>query len=222
MNKLKAIIFDFDGVIAESVNVKTEAFAEIYRPYGGEIVKKVIAHHEANGGVSRFEKFKIYHEDFLGKKTNAEIINQLAEQFSKIVLEKVIEAPFVKGAYEFLSSNYKKYDFFISTGTPLEEIRIILKERRLIKYFKEVYGSPDKKNVHVHTILSRYNYKNNEVVFVGDALSDRDAARENGLIFIGRYTTSDEIKSEKYLIDDFSDLINILYKHEKKNETINI
>ena len=26
----KAIIFDFDGVIAESVNVKTEAFSKIY------------------------------------------------------------------------------------------------------------------------------------------------------------------------------------------------
>mgnify|MGYP006077874289 FL=1 len=54
MNKIKAIIFDYDGVIAESVNVKTEAFAELYKPYGTDIVQKVIKHHEANGGVSRF------------------------------------------------------------------------------------------------------------------------------------------------------------------------
>ena len=54
---IKAIIFDFDGVIAESVNVKTEAFASLYEPYGKDVVNKVEQHHLANGGVSRFEKF---------------------------------------------------------------------------------------------------------------------------------------------------------------------
>ena len=61
VNRIKAIIFDYDGVIAESVNVKTEAFAEMYKPYGESILKKVVSHHEANGGISRFEKFRIYH-----------------------------------------------------------------------------------------------------------------------------------------------------------------
>ena len=42
MNKIKAIIFDYDGVIAESVNVKTEAFAELYKHYGIDIVKNSI------------------------------------------------------------------------------------------------------------------------------------------------------------------------------------
>ena len=40
MNKIKAIIYDFDGVICDSVNVKTEAFGEMYAQYGKEIQKK--------------------------------------------------------------------------------------------------------------------------------------------------------------------------------------
>ena len=55
-NHIKAIIFDFDGVIVESINVKKEAFEKLYQKYGDEIVYKVIAHHMANGGMSRFEK----------------------------------------------------------------------------------------------------------------------------------------------------------------------
>ena len=63
---IRTIIFDFDGVISESVNIKTIAFAEMYKDYGDEVVKQVIAHHLSHGGVSRYEKFRIYHEEFLG------------------------------------------------------------------------------------------------------------------------------------------------------------
>ena len=38
---IKNIFFDFDGVIAESVSAKTDAFKEMYMPYGEEIAAKV-------------------------------------------------------------------------------------------------------------------------------------------------------------------------------------
>ena len=210
MNKIKAIIFDYDGVIAESVNVKTEAFAELYKPYGIDVVQKVIKHHEANGGVSRFEKFKIYHKNFLREDIDQLEIDVLANKFSNLVLQKVIDSPYVKGVYDFISSNYQNYDFHISTGTPSGEIETILKQKSLRKFFNEVYGSPEKKYSHVKKILKKYSYNKNEVVFIGDALSDRDAARSNEINFIGRYTTVDAIKKERYLIENFFELEKIL------------
>lgn len=212
MNKIKAIIFDYDGVIAESVNVKTEAFAELYRPYGKDIVQKVIKHHEANGGVSRYEKFKIYHKNYLREDIDQLEIDVLANKFSKLVLQKVIDSTYVTGVYDFISSNYQKYDFYISTGTPTDEIETILKQKSLRKFFNEVYGSPEKKDSHVKKILKKYSYNKNEVVFIGDALSDRDAARNNDIFFIGRYTTVKEILKEKLLINDFLEIENILKK----------
>tara|TARA_B110000003_G_scaffold262752_1_gene285733 strand:- start:12595 stop:13239 length:645 start_codon:yes stop_codon:yes gene_type:complete len=212
MNKIKAIIFDYDGVIAESVNVKTEAFAELYKPYGKEIVQKVIEHHEANGGVSRFDKFKIYHKNYLRENIDQLEIDVLANKFSNLVLQKVIDSPYVTGVYDFISSNYQNYDFHISTGTPSGEIETILKKKSLRKFFNEVYGSPEKKDLHVKKILKTHGYKKSEVVFIGDALSDRDAARNNDIYFVGRYTTVKEIKKEKLLINDFSEIENILKK----------
>ena len=41
LQMIKNIIFDYDGTIADSVNIKTEAFAELYRIYGKEIERKV-------------------------------------------------------------------------------------------------------------------------------------------------------------------------------------
>ena len=212
MNKIKAVIFDYDGVIAESVNVKTDAFAELYKPYGTDIVQKVIKHHEANGGVSRFEKFKIYHKNYLKEDITQLEIDVLASKFSNFVLQKVIDSPYVTGVYDFISSNHKNYDFHISTGTPSDEIETILKQKSLRKFFNEVYGSPEKKDSHVKKILKKYSYNKSEVVFIGDALSDRDAARKNDIYFVGRYTTVKEIKKEKLLINDFSEIENILKK----------
>ena len=68
---MKAIIFDFDGVILNSVNVKTEAFKELYKQYGSAVVKKVEKYHLENGGISRFEKFKYYHKNFLNIDLNS-------------------------------------------------------------------------------------------------------------------------------------------------------
>ena len=67
MCKVKGIIFDFDGVILNSVHVKTDAFAKMYEKYGETIVKRVLTHHLDNVGMSRYEKIKYYHENFLKK-----------------------------------------------------------------------------------------------------------------------------------------------------------
>ena len=60
-----AVFFDFDGVIPDSVYVKTKPFAKIFRHYGPEVEQAVVDHHLANGGVSRFEKFEYYYTHIL-------------------------------------------------------------------------------------------------------------------------------------------------------------
>ena len=207
---IKALIFDFDGIIVDSVNLKTEAFYELYKPFGVEVAQKVIKHHEANGGVSRFEKFKIYHENFLGLKLSNKNLVKLSKDFSKNVIKKIIKLPFVDGAEFFFSSSFKNYDFFISTGTPTDEINYILKKKNINNFFKGVYGSPINKDKHIKDIINKYHYKNHEIVFIGDSSTDLEAARINNLKFIGRFTTFEEIKKQKYLFENFYQLENLL------------
>lgn len=207
---IRAIIFDFDGVIAESVSVKTDAFAELYRPYGKLIVGKVIAHHIKNGGMSRFEKFNIYHSEFLNTPITEEKVKKLADKFSQIVFKKVIDAPYVDGAYDFLNDNYLKYDLFISSGTPQKEINLICKKKNIHHLFKEILGSPQKKEEHVKAIMDKYSYSAEEVIFVGDAESDRKAAHKNDIYFIGRLNDGVDLSFEKYKIKDLRGLENII------------
>ena len=195
---IKGIIFDFDGVIAESIQVKTDAFARLYEQYGDNIVKKVIEHHEANGGMSRFEKIKLYHESFLNKVITNEEIEELANQFSKLVVRKVIDSPYVPGVFKYIQKCYEKYNLFISTGTPTDEMYQILGGREISKYFVEVYGSPDEKSTHISKIMSKYNYYPDELIFYGDANTDIDAAERANIPFVLIKNSFNEKLVEKF------------------------
>ena len=81
------LIFDFDGVLAESVHIKTHAFYKLYEKYGNEIAEKVVKHHKANGGMSRFDKFPYYHKTFLNIELTNEDIEILSNNFSNMVIK---------------------------------------------------------------------------------------------------------------------------------------
>ena len=182
----KGIIFDFDGVITESVHIKSAGFSEIYKPYGSSIIKKVIKHHEANGGMSRFEKIKYYHEIFLNTSLSDQETNYIADQFSKYVVDRIVRAQYVPNALEFIKQSYCKYELFISTGTPITEIKKILELKKIKKYFKSVYGSPASKSNHINMICTKNNFKSDELLFFGDSMTDLEAATKHGIKFILR------------------------------------
>ena len=62
---IKAIIFDFDGVIAESTNIKTDAFVSIYNEYSEEVQARVKDYHVKNSGISRYKKILYYQKEIL-------------------------------------------------------------------------------------------------------------------------------------------------------------
>lgn len=183
---IKAILFDFDGVILDSLNVKTQAFYDMYLPYGKDIAQKAADHHLAHGGISRFEKFKIYHKDFLGIDIDVETLNKLTDEFSLRVFEKVVASAEVQGIRDFLEKAKHIYKMWVITGTPTEEIVEICKATLFTQYFIDLHGSPEKKDYWTKKILVEENLKPNEVLFIGDATTDYDAAMANDVHFILR------------------------------------
>ena len=206
--KTKAVIFDFDGVIADSVQVKTDAFKKIYNPYGKEILKKVVSHHEDNGGVSRYEKFKIYH-GYLNKKLSKSGLEKLSEQFSSLVVDEVINSTYINGVLNFIDRCYKRYKLFISTGTPKSEIDLILRGKNISHYFEYVYGSPETKTSHIQKILTKYQIDPLELIFFGDSNSDIEAASAFNIPFVLVQNDQNKnlcIKYKGKIINDFNGL----------------
>jgi phosphoglycolate phosphatase-like HAD superfamily hydrolase len=186
MNFLKAIIFDFDGVIAESVAVKVEAFRRMFEAKCPEHLEQILAYHKINGGISRYVKFQYIYDQFLKEPLSEAESQRLGGLFSQYVLEGVIAAPFVAGAKEFLFKYSERFSMFIVSGTPEDEMRLISAQRGLDRYFKGVYGSPRTKAELIRMILDEHKLEKEKVLFVGDSVNDYDGAKEAGIRFIGR------------------------------------
>ncbi len=184
--RIKAIFYDFDGVIKESTQIKTAAFYELYLPHGKHIAEKAVKHHIEHGGISRFEKFKYYHQTFLGIALSDDEIQTLAALFSKLVFKKIIDSAYVSGALESIKNLSHTFDQFIVTGTPQSEIEDILNALNIRQCFKGVYGSPTNKIDISSNILETYHLKSDQVVFIGDASTDYKAALHHNFHFILR------------------------------------
>lgn len=215
---IKAIIFDFDGVILESACIKTDAFAEVVKDYPKDMAEAFVNYHMAHMGISRHVKFKYFITDILGETYSEEKEQELADSFSSIVFDKVMTCDFVPGAKEFLDNNYKKYDLYIATGTPTDEIKQITHGRDLSKYFKAIYGTPSSKSELTEKIIKDNGYTKEEVIFVGDAGTDLEAAKKNDIIFVGRRTSENTnvFKDIQYKIDNLLELEEICNFTESK------
>ena len=181
------IFLDFDGVIKDSITIKSDAFAELFASFGDKTVLRVRDHHESNGGLSRYEKIPLYLE-WAGERDTGSLVQKYCEQFSKIVTHAVIDSHWVSGAQSFLESSKNEKVLFLLTATPQKEIEEILKALQIAHCFKEVHGAPADKTESMSDILCRYTIDSKDAVMVGDSKNDYVAAVENGIDFILRKT----------------------------------
>ena len=181
----EVLVFDFDGVILESADIKTRAFRELFAAHP-ERVEEIVSYHEANAGISRFKKFRHIYGHMLGKPLGPEEERALGERFAALVVEEVIRCPFVPGALEFLRTHSGTRPLFLASGTPDGELQRLVAARNLSQYFREVFGSPMEKCTILERILATTGKSRTSLLFIGDGRSDYEAAKAAGVGFIGR------------------------------------
>lgn len=182
---IRAIIFDFDGVILDSVDIKTKAFARLFEEHGPVVVEQVVAYHLAQCGVSRFRKFAHIYENILHRPMPDGESERLGEKFSALVFDEVVKAAWIPGAVEFLRDHHTRYQCFVASGTPEDELVRIVRLRDLERYFAGVFGTPATKEEITRRIFAEHGLETGEVIFVGDALTDFNAAKACGVRFVG-------------------------------------
>lgn len=209
LKNYRCFFFDFDGVVVESGDIKTEAFIELYEGLG--ISEEVKKHHLENQGISRYDKFRWIAENLLDQTYTEAMGQELGLRFSSLVKQKVIAAPIVPGFPDLIRSltDYSCY-CVIASGTPEDELIDIVEKRGLSEHFNEVHGSPKSKASIVKDVINRKGFQTEDCLFFGDASTDYEAATATSLDFYARLT--DELQDYWEMADytygslDFSHL----------------
>jgi phosphoglycolate phosphatase-like HAD superfamily hydrolase len=185
MPRYKGIIFDFDGVILESVHLKARAFRRLFDAYP-QHQDRIVQLHLQQGGLSRYEKFRRIYADFLHLPLSDEEMVRLDTAFSALVAEEMKTCPFVPGARDFIQRRVAECPLFVASGTPQGELRGDVATRGLAPFFVGVYGSPPRKPEIIETVLQQVGAMPSELLFIGDSMPDYEAAAATGVAFAGR------------------------------------
>ena len=184
LNKYNIILFDFDGVIVDSDNIRINAFRKTLKKYDNIYVDQFIEYHNNNGGISRYVKFE-YFKSLTGA-SNEELDKWLLI-YSQYCFQMMSDKNILIGEIINLISslNNLKKELFVVSASDQNELRKLLGIYGLTKCFKFIYGSPVSKTNNISNLLKKFKYDPNETVLIGDSINDYEAAIDNKISFLG-------------------------------------
>ncbi len=137
---LKAVIFDFDGVITDSEILHLRAFNKVLAKFNVEIKKK--DYYTKYLGYTDFDCYKKFIQEGLlaiDKKNIAELVDQKDHFFKELAKT---EGRTIEGVREFLEMLEKnRIPMAICSGALLTEIELILDEAKLRPFFQTIVSA---------------------------------------------------------------------------------
>jgi beta-phosphoglucomutase len=137
---LRAVIFDFDGVITDSEVLHLRAFNRSLAPYGVEITTK--DYYQNYLGFSDFDCYKVLVDQGL-LKIDEDKIGGIIKEKSKIFEELTkAEGRTIEGVHEFLRMlEQNNVPMAICSGSLMAEIELMLEEAGLRDFFAAIVSA---------------------------------------------------------------------------------
>lgn len=206
MDKVKTILWDFDGVIMDSMPIRDIGFEIVLKGYPKEQVSLLMEYHRSNGGLSRYNKFRYFFEEIRKESITDGEIKVLADEFSVVMLENLLDSNLlIDDSLKFIIDNYSKFNMHIVSGSDGNELRYICEALGLSKYFISIHGSPTPKKELVKQVIISNNYNKPEMCLIGDSFNDFEAAEANNILFYG-YNNKKLLNHSVRYIQSFSEI----------------
>jgi len=183
---VKVIVFDFDGTLIDSNQLKYDAFFKLF-PFDAP-PKNIIE--EVLGEFLEESRYVILRE--ILKRVDTETINEneldnrvlaLATKYDDLIVGGAKRCNEKPGAKEVLELFSKRYNLYLSSTTPETSLKDIVKHRKWENYFCDIFGYPNDKKAVLLNIIKEESINPDELLVVGDGKSDRDSADKVGSRF---------------------------------------
>ncbi len=175
MNK-KIILFDFDGVIADSYSINFE----INKIIDPKSITKEDFQNLFNGNINDDGLKSLSYSQEEIKKINEDFFAKYTPQ-----MEKVRIFPGMKEVVEELAKNYT---LLIISSTIINPIRDFLKRNKILSYFDDIVGNnfaDANKTERIKMVLKRYGVEAKDCIFITDTLGDMREAAIYGIPSVG-------------------------------------
>lgn len=203
MASIKAVIFDWDGTVVDTMPLKIQNASEAFSRVFGACPRRVKETYEKYSGVPRKELFQFIAQESIGRKLSHSEFQQLSAEFTRTNLENYKKnSVFDEASRSALQSLKKKgLRLFVSSSAVQDEVMGLAVELGLDNLFDEILGSRDgfrKGKEHIQYLSDAYQIPVHQMAMVGDERADIRLSQKVGVMAIGvtRHKTSDFFKAE--------------------------
>jgi phosphoglycolate phosphatase len=157
---IKAIIFDFDGVIVDTYENHYKTYAKKYKNLDRETHRKLF-----EGNIHHIRGLEI-------KDSKIDVLELLRED---LIIRKI-----EKGVLKELLKLKKKYNLFIISSNKESTLSEFFMKQDISNLFKDILGVETNvsKEIKFRLLMRKYSLKTSEIVFVTDTLGDILEARK--------------------------------------------
>ena len=176
---IESIIFDFDGVIANSLddviyrwNIESKIFGK-----GIKITKSFVRRRDTGS-------WKVFYQKHLGVPKNK--LDASSKMFFSLAKQQGPSKLFPNIAV-IIQQLYRKYDLYIVSSNHSETIKAGLKHHKLTKYFtgiagaKETFGLNKTDKKFLQTPLKKWNVNLKTAIYLGDTRDEVYGAKSAGI-----------------------------------------
>jgi HAD superfamily hydrolase (TIGR01549 family) len=210
---MKAVIFDYNGILVNDLNLHEQAYLEVAKRHGKKLD---IAELRKTMSKTTIEKIIM-----IAGTDDKEVIERLLKEKEDLYFELARRGVLFPKTEDVINSLYKRYTLAITTNSNRRQFYTVFPDE-LIKKFKIIYTYEDIKNPKpapdsILDIMGELGVEKHEACYVGDTPSDMYAAKNAGILAIGIPTGTD---TKEQLIEAGADIIlNSLDELEKQLES---
>ena len=200
--RVKVIIFDFDGTLVDSNEIKYRAFFDLFAPntYDKTVIEDVLKKYGEESRYFIIEKILSgIGENDEKQSTFGKEIARYAEKYNSMIIDLVKRCEEKRNASKILELLHGQYRLYLSSTTPEFSLKKIIKFRQWDKYFTDIFGYPKDKVATVEKIMKSHAISPADILIVGDGGSDRQAAKHWGCFFYPVSASSDLLEIAKLL-----------------------
>jgi phosphoglycolate phosphatase-like HAD superfamily hydrolase len=181
--ELDFAIFDCDGVVVDSNQLKSDGFEAALKDQPAECIQAFLTHHKENGGISRFVKFRRFFTETNPRDDPEAAIDHALSKYASFLRKALLEANLIPGAEDLLSElSSRDIAIIMISGGKETEVQWLMREKGLADHFHSILGSPVSKLEHLQRLQAEDRLAGSGIYF-GDGAGDWQASREYDIPF---------------------------------------
>jgi phosphoglycolate phosphatase len=209
--RCRAVIFDFDGTLADSMPFLAEIGVEVMMKFYGVSHKEAAERYKSTTGLPYEHQIKL---NFPDHDANEKAI----ELFEKLKIDRIYEQALFSESEEVVTQLKENgFNLFVSSSTFQSTITEYFNRLGMLELFTEILGYRpgfEKGAHHFNHVRDNHSMSLNDVVFIGDSLKDYERSKDytQFVAFEGMFKREDFIQAghEGRVISNLLELIGIL------------